>query len=318
MTRIQTLYQAMPNGFVKRGLAAVSLGSMAATSWAQGVPNACQIALDYSASAVPPPVAAAITPVPSMTLIGVGVLGAVVALAAWRNKRLNQPMAVLLMASGVAAFSAGTGGSLIQAVRAAAPYEFSNAAGGTVSDAEIAFATPSPFISVTNTSGVSITLTGSANPAEAGTCVVGADLAPGASCTTQAVCPVVTPIEVLAAPTFACDTTALDNYSVQPALTIYSPTVYNYAPVVGVLPVYAPALGDITTTLTYVRTSSVAEYAGGLLVNGADLGTGVITFTATAPSGYGFGADLAPTMTWTPDYTCQNTVPGEAAPGQND
>ena len=289
----------------------------ASASWAQDASRSCQMALGYSpVAAVPPP-----TAVPGLTMVGIGVLAALFAAVAWRNRHkggFSRLMSVGLVA-GATMLSVAGGDSLITAVRAAGPYEFSNAAGGSVTDTTITFASPSPLITVTNTSGSRIKITSNGNASESGSCAVGAELAPGGSCTTQAVCPVITPIQIATEPTFTCDSsTSLDAYSWRSAATGARITITNYAPVIDVAPVFDPALGGITTAFSYVRTATQPVYnADNEVSNAADLGAGVITFTATAPQDYGFNPDLASTKTWTSPYSCQTTVSGGGGGGGN-
>ena len=127
-------------------------------------------------------------------------------------------MAVVGMA-GALGLSALGGGSLVEAVRAAGPYEFSNAAGGTVADSGVAYADPAPVLTVTNTSGVRIRITANGNATETGTCALNQELAPGASCTTQAYActPPAQPLLVInstAAPAIGCTfSPALNTYA---------------------------------------------------------------------------------------------------------
>ena len=159
--------------------------------WAQTSAAACQISLGYSPVAtIPPPV---ITSVPSLTMVGVGILAMLVGVSAWKyggkNARRKVLSALLVTGASISIFTGGD--ALITAVKAAGPYEFDNAAGGSVIDTNIIFSSPSPLITVTNTSGSPIKITTNGNTTESGTCTVGAELAAGGSCTTQAICPVV-------------------------------------------------------------------------------------------------------------------------------
>lgn len=289
----------------------------ASASWAQDASYSCQMALGYSpVAAVPPP-----TAVPGLTTVGIGVLAALLGAVAWRNRHkggFSRFMAVGLVA-GAAMLSLAGGDSLITAVRAAGPYEFSNAIGGSVTDSTITFASPSPLITVTNTSGSRIKITSNGNTSESGTCAVGAELPAGGSCTTQAVCPVITPVQIATEPTFTCDsTTPLDAYSWVSVGTATNVAIINYAPVIDVAPVFDPALSGITTEFSYLRAATQPIYnVDNEVSNAAELGAGVITLTATAPPGYGFGSDLASTKTWTSPYSCQTTATGGGGGGGN-
>lgn len=151
---------------------------------AQAAPDACQVSLGYVAAALPA------APVPGLTSVSMAVLAALLGGLAWHSQRTRRgakAWAVALWASaGMLGVQGGDG--LVQAVRAAGPYEFTNPAGGTVTDATIPYAIPTPLLTVTNTSGVPVTITSNTNPAETGTCTVGATIASGSSCTTAAVC----------------------------------------------------------------------------------------------------------------------------------
>ena len=161
-------------------------------------------------------------------------------------------MAVTL-AVGAAFFSVAGADSVVSSVRAAAPYEFSNPSGGTVTDNAITFASPSPLVTVTNTSGVRIRIATNGNPSDTGTCAVGSQLALGASCTTQAVCPV--PV-VAEAPTTVCPNlpgTAISefsNYLSSPDSS--SGRWFIYAPTIQTEPTFNPAISGITTAIINV------------------------------------------------------------------
>ena len=280
-------------------------------AWAQDASNSCQIALGYSPIVVVPPPS---TAVPGLTIAGIGLLTGLFVAVAWRNKHkggFGRFMSIGLLA-GVSMLSVCGGDALITAVRAAGPYEFSNAAGGSLTDTTITFASPAPLITVTNTSGARIKITSNGNSLETGTCAVGAELAAGGSCTTQAVCPIVTPVQIASEPTFTCDgTSPLDTYSWTYAANGTNTTIINYAPVTDAAPVFDPSPSGITTAFTYTRTATLPIYdPNGEVSNGAELGAGLITLTATAPQGYGFGADLASTKSWTSPYSCQSVYGG--------
>lgn len=166
-------------------LAAIGLAGFSMSAYAQS----CSISVGYQAA-----VSNNISSVPSLGTLGLAALAAALGILAWRKRhtldreggvRKWMP-AVLLASAGILGMQGGNG--FIQSVRAAGPYEFSSPTGGTVEDLNMAYEEPSPVITITNSSGKRIRISSNANPDETGTCVVGAEIAPGASCTTQAVC----------------------------------------------------------------------------------------------------------------------------------
>lgn len=145
----------------------------------------CRISLDYAPALA---ATAAPTAVPGLTLFSVGILAATLGIFAWHKRpAAGKVLAVALWASA-GLLTAQGGDGLMQAVRAAGPYEFTSTTGGTLADASMPYADPSPLVTVTNTSGVRVKITGNTNTAEAGSCTVGAEIAPGGSCTTQSIC----------------------------------------------------------------------------------------------------------------------------------
>ena len=265
-------------------------------AWAQSA-SSCQISLAYT------PVPAAVA-VPSLTLFGVGVLGSALAVVAWRSRSkhgVNRLLAVAL-AVGAVFFSVAGADSVVSSVRAAAPYEFSNPAGGAVTDNTIVFASPSPLVTVTNTSGVRVRINTNGNASDTGTCTVGSELAPGATCTTQAACPV--PVAVAAAPITACNYDALISTYVRDSM---GGSFYVYAPKMEQAPSFNPGIAGISTNFTYVRGVTVPQHdANGELTNGEALGSGTATVTSTAPSGYFFPDTGSSTKTWSFPYICWN------------
>ena len=315
----------VPRPLLRLGVLA-SVVTSALPAWAQAVPNACQLSIGYAPVIVPPP--AAVSSVPGLTMTGIGLLAAVLGAAAWKYRDrapAGKVLAVFLAVGAMTAF-VQSGDSFITAVRAAAPYELSDANGGTLADSQIAFASPSPLITVSNTSGKRMRITSNGNTSETGTCVVGSELAPGASCTTQAVCPVVppvdpvaTPIEIASEPTAGCDmNTPIDGFSWAATDGTSSGTVINYVPVLATPLVTNPAVPGIVTDFSYVRSATQPDYdANNVLTNAQALGSGTVTVTATAPQGYGFGGTLASTQSWTLPYFCQSAGSGGGGSGGN-
>ena len=290
--------------------AAAALAAWGSSAWAQAA-GTCEISLTYAA-AVAPPVGGA-TAVPGLGMLAVGALGALVAGVAWRHRHqggTQRMMAVVGMAAAVSLSALG-GGSLVNAVRAAGPYEFSNAAGGTVADNTVVYADPAPVLTVTNTSGARIRITANGNAGETGTCAVNSEVAPGASCTTEAFA-CTPPVELLvinstAAPVLGC------NLDTGAALGTYAYT--QNLPDLGLLYVLDPTIGteptfDVPGVTTvrgdYTRQATEATYdASNVLTNAEALRSGTVAVTSTAPAGYVFAPDNTPTMTWNlPISTC--------------
>lgn len=287
-------------------------------AWAQSVPNACQISVGYAPVVVPP--SAAVSSVPGLSMLGVVLLAAVLGAVAWKYRgriSAGKVLSVLLAVGAMTAF-VHSENSLIAAVRAAALYELGDANGGTMADSQISFASPSPLVTLSNTSGKRMRITSNGNTSETGTCVVGSELAPGASCTTQAVCPVVIPIEVASEPTSGCDTNAqIDSFSWAATDGTSSGSLTDFAPLLATPPATNPAVSGMVTDFTYTRSATQPEYdANSVLTNALALGSGVVTITATAPQGYGFGSTLSPTQTWTIPYFCQSSG-GSGSGGNN-
>lgn len=273
------------------------------SAWAQSAAGVCEISLGYVAVAAPPLITP--TAVPGLTLLGVGILGGLVAAFAWRSRHkgaFNRLMSVMLM-TGAAVLAVAGGDSLVNVVRAAGPYEFTSTTGGTVADTQIAYADPAPILTVANTSGGRIKIISNGNASETGTCTVNAELAPGASCTTQAFSctppnPVVQQIEILSLPTQSCDySVTLDTYLAGPDELIVSP------PILATPPVFD--ISNIAIASTFTRNATTPAYnPDGSFSNASELASGNFSVTATAPTGYGFGASLANTFTWDLPYSC--------------
>lgn len=284
---------------VRTAGAAAALAAWGSSAWAQAA-NTCEVSLTYAA-AVAPPFSTA-TAVPGLGMLGVAVLGAVVAVMAWRQRHqggLHRMMAVVGVAAAVS-LSAMGGGSLVNAVRAAPPLAFSSATGGIVS-ATAAYSNPAPVETVFNTSGARIRITANGNAAETGTCAVNSIVEPGASCTTQAsACTPPIVIQTLTAPVLTCD------YVTQPPRATYfgndgSQSVFE--PLLTAEPTFDEA--GVTIGSSYVLNTTTPAYDGaGNLANRAELILGTSTVTATAPAGYVFAPDNMSTMTWTQEFSC--------------
>lgn len=288
---------------------AATISLMLATSssaWAQSAAGLCEISLGYAAVAAPPVMTP--TAVPGLTLLSIGILGGVVATFAWRRRHkggFNRLMSVALM-TGAAVLSVAGGDSLVNVVRAAGPYEFSGSTGGTVADAQVTYADPAPILTVTNTSGGRIKITSNGNASETGTCMVNAELAPGASCTTQAFActpppTVVQQIEVLSPPAPDCDSnTVIGTYE---ASASGINNVVASSPIIGSQPTFDT--NGVAVTSTYTRNATQAIFGpNGSIPNAGDLISGTLSVTATAPAGFGFGPGLSNTFSWELPYTC--------------
>ncbi len=310
--------------------AILSIGAgFAPLAMAQASASLCNLSLAYAPVLAQVPAAA--LPVPTLTVLSLGILSAAVGVVAWSKassaKKKMLSVAVMGAALGLSALG---GNGLVQEVRAAGVYAFSNAQGGVVADAEIAYADPAPVFTISNTTGVKLKIVSNANVQEAGTCVADAELAPGASCTATAVCPtppvvtppVVTPpvtpplieLTVEAEPTIQCDTKTEripQRYKMGDASTDNaSYFAWAYTPLLNSPPVFDPAVTVDVSDLTL--TPNAQDWVPGSPdlfknLNYDQVTSGVGVMTATAPAGYGFGPTLAPTITWLLPYTdCGN------------
>lgn len=273
---------------------------------AQAAAGFCDLALSYAPAAVVPPVVGAATPVPTLAVLSVGILSAALGVVAWSKAKAGSGKAlsiVVLAASAGLALHGGQG--LVHEVRAAAPYNMDTAAGGSVADNAIAYASPAPTITVTNTTGVRLKIVSNGNAAESGTCAVGAEVAPGASCTATPVCtPPAQPLAQMtpSTPVLGCSSTdvafSFDRYNNGTAGTL---SVMKPAPTV----TFTPDPPATTWTMAYTNPTTTPTYdASGTVNNLADLGVTNVTVTATAPQGYGFGPNLEPTWTWSGSTYC--------------
>lgn len=254
---------------------------------AQSTFEACKISLAYSPVAVVVP--ASTSPVPGLSWLGVGVLAAVLGVVAWRKQGKNghRALSVALMA-GAALLATHGGDSLVQSVRAAAPYELNNASGGTLTDTDVAFAQPSPVLTVTNTTSARLKITSNANANDTGTCAPGTEIAPGATCTTQAACPVVKTLTMATPPTIVCLKRPEDlTWSL-----LLNDVLYEiYTPVLENAPTFTPAGVPVAVAMTLVPDSPIPTPNADGYILYPDLvaaSTGTATFTLTAPQGYGF------------------------------
>ncbi len=302
MTTMGNLWRLRAAG-VRTAGAAAALAAWGSSAWAQAA-NTCEVSLTYAA-AVAPPFSTA-TAVPGLGMLGVAVLGAVVAVMAWRQRHqggLHRMMAVVGVAAAVS-LSAMGGGSLVNAVRAAAPLAFSSATGGSVATT-LTYADPAPVETVVNTSGARIRITANGNAAETGTCAVNSIVEPGASCTTQAsACTPPIVIEVQSEPIFGCTADPdpfIGLYSINQTNQFLG-TLFVYAPKLVVEPSFSVA--GVTTEFEFLRNATEPVYVGDNLDNSEALKTGVASVTATAPTGYVFGPNNTSTITLSEDYSC--------------
>lgn len=294
--------------YLAPALAFAATAGYSMTALAQATQGACQISVGYGPATIPP---AAPSAVPGLTLFSVGILAAALGVLAWhkRPRGGHKAWAVALWASASLLGMQG-GDGLIQAVRAAGPYEFSNSSGGIVADSSIPYANPAPLITITNTSGVNVKITSNANAAETGSCTTGANIAPGGSCTTSAVCSAPQPqlLTVVADPTITCDYSlpALDSAS------WHNPDgsdggVYIIPPLLGSAPVFSPSGVVPAPTFSYTRGPAlILDPATGQPTNYAEASAGTATITSVAPAGYAFDTNVPPstTKTWNLPYSC--------------
>ena len=162
---------------------AAALATWASTStsaWAQS--NVIRFQCDYEFASAAAPVPAS---VPSMSLLGVALLVALVALAAWRLGRFPgaRLMSAVLVAAAVLLANQGGGGLVQKAYAAAVALTFTNPAGESLADKALY----GSQVTLTNGTNVPLLLTKvytSSWPQSAmGSCAEGTNLAPGASCT---------------------------------------------------------------------------------------------------------------------------------------
>lgn len=164
-----------------------SLLGLASSAWAQ-VPDTCSVSLSYVPTITSGSAASA---VPSLTFFGTAILGTLIAGLAWRHRKKGTMSRIIgVIGLGAAASLLAIASSpMVNTVRAAGPYELSNPAGGTLTDDSVLSSEAAVPLVVTNTSGVPLRITALNNAAQAGTCSVGSQLAPAASCTVFALCP---------------------------------------------------------------------------------------------------------------------------------
>ncbi len=274
----------------------------------QASAGACSLSLSYAPVLAQIPAGA--SPVPTLTVLSLGILSAAVGVVAWSKSSSSGKKLLSVAMLGAALGLSGYGGKgLVQEVNAAGGYTFSNAQGGVVADPAIAYASPAPVLTINNTTGVTVKIVSNVNSAETGTCVVGAEIAAGASCTAAAVC-VAPPLVMLTeetAPTVGCDMTTeripLFDYTYPNSLRF---TGYAYTPVIGDPPVFQPNVPISSVIFSYKPTA--ATWAHQIpndfnTLNWLDVMAGEATVTANAPAGYGFGPELAPSKTWSIPYT---------------
>ena len=308
-----------PRTVVQLGILAAGAGA----SWsamAQAAAGMCELAVGYAPlSVVTPPVAAAATPVPTLAVLSVGILSAALGVVAWSKTKAGSGKAmsvVLLAASAGLALQGGQG--LVREVRAAAPYNMDKAAGGTLSDSTIPYASPAPTLTLTNTTGVPLKITSNGNAADTGTCTVGSTVAPGGTCTAVPVCTAPSTalqrIDMTEDPQVGC------NPGVQPEL-LRGVDVSSFFGPGGIFKVYKPITQDpvfspaspivevyLRMALLNPNGQPIYDASTQSLSNQAELANTRVNMIATAPAGYGFGPDLKPNWSWTQDINSCSTV----------
>ena len=308
---------------LRKSLVASSIASMgtlaALPAFAQSAAQAysCTVNLAYAAAPIiaTPPSA---TAVPGLGALSVAALAGLIGWMAWRKRKTGgfRAMSVMFM-MGAAVLATQGGNSLVQSVRAANPYSMEEAAGGTVATSMNLAAIPAPQAIVNNTA-VRMRITTNANPSEtaAGSCAVNAEIAPGDSCTTQAVCEALQVFSVTQDPQVGCDKdgTPLDIHS----LTLNGGQVnlafLSFTPAITSAPVFDPVATPAPTVAWSGYVPDAANWidndAGDGLVPGnlEAVGSGTATIVATAPTGAVFSPSLASTYTWSTRYTGCSTA----------
>ena len=316
--------------------AIASIGSLASFStFAQSATQAysCVINLEYRplVSVIPPittpnppdpstPIPPVEVPlsalaVPGLDVVGVCVLAGLVGYVAWRKRKSGgfRALSVVLM-MGAAGLATQGGDGWIQAVRAANPFNMDIPSGGTVARTVNGADIPTPQTIVNNTD-VRMKIISNANNREtaAGTCAVDAEIAPGESCTTQAVCTAVQVLSVQQEPTAGCDTSTTTQ-RLAPYVSTTDPTQASYVTYSAYEPVLlgTAEFDPLTSPEPTVELVSFIPEVENWAPNAArtDLetgnweavGRGTATITATAPAGYVFAPSLAPTYTWQSTY----------------
>ena len=318
--------------------AIASIGSLASFStFAQSASQqaySCVINLKYGpmASVIPPitspnppdpstpippvvvPVPVSALAVPGLDVLGVCVLAGLVGYVAWRKRKSGgfRALSVVLMMGAAGLATQGSDG-WIQAVRAANPFNMDIPSGGTVTSTVNWADIPTPQTIVNNTN-VRMKILSNANNSEtaAGSCAVDAEIAPGESCTTQAVCtPLLNVLSIVEAPTVGCSSSKrLAEYRTLEDPESRITRIYNaFIPFV----INPPQVDPLLTPEPSVELVSYVPEVENWALNdaGTDLetenldavGRGTATVTATAPEGYVFESTLAPTYTWTQAYT---------------
>ena len=297
-----------------------SMGTLAALpAFAQSAAQAysCTVNLAYEAApliATPP----SATAVPGLGTLSVAALAGLIAWMAWRKRKTGgfRAMSVMFM-MGAAVLATQGGNSLVQSVRAANPYSMEEAAGGTVATSMNLAAIPAPQAIVNNTAvRMRITMNGNRSETAAGSCAVNAEIAPGDSCTTQAVCEALQVFSVTQDPQVGCDKdgTPLDTYSMNAGVT----TFFSFTPAITSTPVFDPVAtpeptvawsGYVPDSPIWIENAAHDDLEAGNL---EAVGSGTATIIATAPAGAVFSPSLSSTYTWSTRYTGCST--GESVP----
>lgn len=301
--------------FTLAGVAGYALPALAQTA------GSCQISIGYGAAAV---AGSTPTAVPGLTLLSVGILAASLGVLAWHKRPGASKMLALALWTSAGVLGMEGGNGVIQAVRAAGPYEFSNPSGGSVVDNAIAYSSPAPLITITNTSGVAVKITSNANISESGSCTVGSQIAPGAACTTSAVCSGPPPqlLSVVTEPTVDCDFSQPPLYTQTSSSANGNLTFAIYPPMLTSNPVFNPGSVSVPSNFSYTPGPQlIIDQSTGQPTNANQASAGIATVTSQAPTGYAFDNSNPPatTRTWNLAYggCIRNTGNGNGNNGNN-
>ena len=286
-----------------------TLGALSAFAQGTAVTEAysCAVNLAYS------PVVA--TAVPGLGMLGVGTLAGLIGVMAWRKRKSGSLRALsVVFMMGAAVLATQGGNSLVQTVRAADPYAMDSSTGGTVATTMNLAAVPGTQTVVNNTA-VRMKIVTNANSSEtaAGSCAVNAEIAPGTSCTTQAVCTPLQVLRVASEPAVGCDLSGppLDKFEVSfdgGGAGNDHFYFYSFMPTITSAPVFDPITTQEPTVVfsAYAPNATWKKNATGTYLEDGNLeavGSGTATITATAPAGYVFTPSLSSTYTFSTAYS---------------